>query len=159
MKSTKFAKIFGSGPVGLVISVFLLMVAVWANRRFDLPQISDNQSVLNVIFYISIFFTVVAIIWSFKSLPATDRGNNLCTKGAFKYVSHPLYAAFLTIFDFGLAFYLNGYIFILWAALLHPIWHYLIKYEEQLMINIFGKKYLDYRKQTGRFFPRLIIKK
>jgi hypothetical protein len=52
---------------------------------------------------------------------------------------HPLCAAFLSMFNFGLAIHLNGYIYILWAVLLHPVWHYVIRYEEQLMIDTFGK--------------------
>ena len=88
-------------------------------------------------------------------MPATERGNKLSTRGAFKYVRHPLYAAFLSIFDFGLAVYLNSYVYIAWAILLHPVWHYVIRYEERLMVNIFGQVYVDYQARTGRFFPRL----
>jgi protein-S-isoprenylcysteine O-methyltransferase Ste14 len=98
------------------------------------------------------------IVWSVTSLPTTDRGNKLCIAGAFRYVRHPLYAAFLSIFNFGLAVYLNSYIFVLWAVLLHPIWHYVVRYEERLMINVFGEEYFEYQKKTGRFFPRLRYK-
>lgn len=101
--------------------------------------------------------TLVIIVWSFRSLPTADRGNKLCTSGAFKYVRHPLYAAFLSVFDFGFAIYLNGYIFVLWAVLLHPIWHYLVKYEERTMIDTFGEAYLEYQERTGRFLPKLMI--
>ena len=102
--------------------------------------------------------SLALIIWSVKSLPAAERGNKLCTTGAFKYVRHPLYAAFLSIFDFGLAIYLNSYIFILWAILLHPIWHYIVRYEERLMIDIFKEEYVDYQKKTGQFFPKLALR-
>lgn len=158
-KPTKFSKIFGSGPIGLAVSVILLFIAIWLDRRFNLPAVTKNQSVLNIIFFVSIFLTLLMIVWSFKSLPAADRGTKLSTAGAFKYVRHPLYAAFLSLFNFGLAVHLNGYIYILWAILLHPVWHYVIKYEEQLMIDTFGKSYIEYQKHTGRFYPRLIIKK
>lgn len=158
-KPSKFAKIFGSGPAGLVISLILFLIAAWLDKRLDLPRISNSRVFLDTVFYVSIFLTVIVIIWSFKSLPAADRGTKLSTAGAFKYVRHPLYAAFLSIFDFGLAVYLNSYIYVLWALLLHPVWHYVIKYEEKLMINVFGKSYVEYQKRTGRFFPRLIIKK
>jgi len=43
----------------------------------------------------------------------------------------------------------------MWAALLHPVWHYIIRYEEKLMIDIFGEDYKNYQQITGRFFPRL----
>jgi protein-S-isoprenylcysteine O-methyltransferase Ste14 len=154
-KTTKFAKIFGSGPVGLLISLVLFFIAFWLNKRINLPPISNDQFLLNSVFIISILISLAVIVWSIKSLPAADRGNKLCTTGAFKYVRHPLYAAFLSIFDFGLAVYLNSYIFILWAVLLHPIWHYIVRYEERLMIDIFKEEYVDYQKKTGRFLPKL----
>ena len=109
-KPTNFSKIFGIGPVGLLISLVLLFIAIWVNKQIDLPPLSNNQSLLNSVFFVSCLMTLAIIVWSFKSLPAAERGNKLCTTGAFKYVRHPLYAAFLSVFDFGLAIYLNSYI-------------------------------------------------
>ncbi len=154
-KSTRFSKIFGSGPIGSLISLVLLFITSWLNKRINLPPISNNQSLLNSIFLVSGLITLVIIVWSVKSLHPTDRGKKLCTTGAFRYVRHPLYAAFLSVFNFGLAVYLNSYIFVFWAVLVHPIWHYLIRYEERLMIDTFGETYKEYQKKTGRFLPRL----
>jgi protein-S-isoprenylcysteine O-methyltransferase Ste14 len=147
---TRFGKLFGSGPIGLLVSVVLFFAASWLNARIDPPPTSDSRPLLNTIFLASILLTTVVIIWSLISLPATDRGNKLCTTGAFKYVRHPLYAAFLSIFNFGLAIRLNSCIFILYAALLHPLWHFVVMYEERLMIDIFGEEYVEYQKRTGR---------
>ena len=159
MKTTSFNKFFGSGPVGVLVSLSLLFIARWLNLRIDLPPISNNESLLKTIFLVMGLVTLVIIVWSLKSLPVAKRGNTLCTTGAFKYVRHPLYAAFLTVFSFGLAFYLNSYIYILWAVLLHPIWAYLVRPEEKLMIDVFGEAYLEYEKKTGRFVPRLTTKR
>jgi len=156
---TRFSKIFGSGPAGLLISLILFFIANWLNKQINLPPLSSNQFLLNSIFFISILMTLVMIVWSIKSLPSANRGNKLCITGAFRYIRHPLYAAFLSIFDFGLAIYLNSYIFILWAVLLHPIWHYTVRYEERLMVDVFGEAYLEYQKKTGRFFPKLMLLK
>ena len=100
-KPTKFSKIFGSGPIGLAVA--LSFRCNLAQRPFNLPYISKNQSVLNIIFFVSIFLTLVVIVWPFKSLPAADRGNKP-SRQRVKYFRHPLYAAFLSIFNFGLAF-------------------------------------------------------
>jgi len=156
MKKSRFNKFFGSGPVGFSVSLLLLFIARWLNLRIDLPPLSNNEFLLKTIFLVSGLVTLVIIVWSLKSLPAAKRGNKLCTTGAFKYVRHPLYAAFLTVFNFGLAVYLNGYIYILWAVLLHPIWAYLVRPEEELMIEIFGEAYIEYKSKTGRFVPRLM---
>ena len=159
MKPTNFQRIFGSGPVGLVISLVLLFLAGWINTQIYLPSLSDNRFLLNALFMATGCVTLIIIVWSFKSLPAADRGNKLCTSGAFRYVRHPLYAAFLSVFNFGLAIWLNSYVFVLWALLLHPVWHYLVRDEEQMMIDTFGETYREYQKKTGRFFPRLILQR
>ncbi|MDD4879479.1 MAG: hypothetical protein PHR22_03380, partial [Candidatus Omnitrophica bacterium] len=83
---TRLSKIFGSGPFGLLISIILFFVANWLNKRIDLPPLSNNQFLLNSIFFVSILMTLAMIIWSVESLPTTDRGNKLCITGAFKYV-------------------------------------------------------------------------
>ncbi len=155
---TKFRKIFGSGPVALFISIVLFLVAIWLNRRINLPPISNNRLFLKSVFLVSIFITLGMITWSVKSLPAADRGNKLHTAGAFKYFRHPLYAAFLSVFNFGLAIFLNSYIFVVWAALLHSVWHFMVRDEERMMVDIFGQAYLDYQMRTGRFFPKLLKK-
>jgi protein-S-isoprenylcysteine O-methyltransferase Ste14 len=152
-KTTKFAKIFGSGPIGVFVSLVLFFAVSWLDKQFDFPKISNNRLPLDIIFFVSILITIGLIVWSTKSLPTSDRGNKLCTTGAFKYIRHPLYAAFLSVFNFGLAVYLNSYFFIFWAILLHPIWHYIIRYEEKMMIDIFKEEYVEYKKRTGRFFP------
>ena len=154
-RSRNFSKVFGSGPVGFLLSLVLLSVAGWLNQAINPPPISNNQVLLDAIFSISILATLMIIGWSVRSLPREDRGNKLCTTGPFKYVRHPLYAAYLSVFSFGLAIYLNSYIYVLWAVLLHPIWHYLVRTEEQQLLAVFGQAYLEYQKTTGRFFPKL----
>ena len=156
IKHASLSKIFGSGPVGLFISLVLFYIASCFNKRISSLPISNNVFILKSLFFVLSLVTLIIIIWSVKSLPAADRGNKLCTSGAFKYVRHPLYAAFLSVFNIGLALYLNSYVYVAWAVLLHPIWHYVVSFEERLMIDIFGEAYIKYQKKTGRFLPKLI---
>jgi Putative protein-S-isoprenylcysteine methyltransferase len=153
-----FQKTFGSGPIGVVVSLILLFIAFLINRQFYLPLIPDNALLLDSIFVAAVVLTLIIIAWSLRSLPAADRGNRLCTSGAFRYVRHPLYAAFLSVFNFGLAIWLNSYVYLVWALLLHPVWQYLVLDEERMMIATFGDAYREYAKRTGRFFPRLTRK-
>lgn len=155
MRTTELAKTFGSGPMGLAISLILLLVAAWIDGQTDPPAILEDQLARISILVGSATIAIALVIWSLRSLPARDRGNRLCVDGAFKYVRHPLYAAFLSVFNFGLAIYLNSYVFVLWALILHPVWHYVIRYEERLMIETFGNQYSEYQKKTGRFMPKL----
>lgn len=145
-----------SGRVGLIVSLALLILAVLLEKRLNLPHIFSNPAIakslsaLFVVLFIGIFF------WSIRSLPRTERDVTLCTKGAYRYFRHPIYAAFLSAFNPGLAFLLNNYIYLIWAILLHPIWHLIISQEEKLPIDMFGDDYVAYQSSTGRFFPKVL---
>ncbi|MFO7446768.1 MAG: isoprenylcysteine carboxylmethyltransferase family protein [Ignavibacteriaceae bacterium] len=150
----KFEKIFGSGPKGLLISLSLLAIFLFIEKFLSSLQITDNNILRYSIFGVLSLLTATIIIWSIKSLPPHDRGNKLITFGAFKYFRHPLYAAFLTFFNFGLAVLLNNWIYIIWALAQHPVWHWNIRGEEKLMEKEFPGEYEKYSQETGRFFPK-----
>jgi protein-S-isoprenylcysteine O-methyltransferase Ste14 len=149
-----YEKIFGTGPRGLFISVSLLAVFAFVEKSFPTLLITNSNFLRYSVFGGLSILTVVLIIWSIKSLPPSYRGNKLITIGAFKYFRHPLYAAFLIFFNFGLAIFLNNWIYIFWALAQHPIWHWNIKGEEKLMGKEFPNEYEKYSQKTGRFFPR-----
>jgi len=83
------------------------------------------------------------------------RDRKLVTLGAYKYFRHPLYAAFLSCFNFGLAVFLNNWIYVVWAVMLHGVWHWNIGSEEKLMCREFPKEYMEYSKKTGRYVPKI----
>lgn len=150
---TKYQKIFGAGPRGFVMSAGLFALLLWKKDALGLPSISDHYDIRLAILLFSIVVTIVVVVWSLKSLPPASRGEVLVKEGAFALFRHPLYGAFLSFFNFGLAIYLNNYVFVIWAIVLHPLWHWNIKYEENLMISKFGEEYIDYMKTVSRFFP------
>jgi protein-S-isoprenylcysteine O-methyltransferase Ste14 len=155
-----FNRIFGSGPVGLFISVALFLLANFLKRMLNIPEIFVDHETIRVSVFISLTVICIMVVgWSFKSLDPRLRGKTLTTTGAFRYFRHPLYAAFVTFFDFGLAILLNNWAFVCWAFLLHPIWHFLVRKEENMLREVFPNDYEEYCKITGRFFPRLIMKK
>lgn len=151
-----YQRIFGSGPIGLLVSLFLLIISIFLESYFPHLQITGSYFLRYYIFIGLSIITVLIIVWSIKSLPPGDRGNKLITTGAFKYFRHPLYGAFLSFFNFGLAIFLNNWIYILWAIIQHPVWHWIINGEEELMQKEFPDEYKIYSLKTGRFFPRFL---
>ncbi len=149
---TTYDRVFGSGPRGALISFALLGIACWLEAPLAFPQIMSSDMLRYGIFVTGSIICVAVILWSLKSLPPSERGRNLATHGAFKYFRHPLYAAFLSFFNFGFAVLLNNWIYIVWALTLLPIWHLNIQREELLMREAFGQDYDDYCQRTGRFF-------
>ena len=150
-----YQRIFGAGPLGTFISVLLLLVSVWLAKLFDHLQITSNAELRGVVFGLLSLVTLLIIAWSIRSLPPGERGNTLATSGAFRYFRHPLYGAFLSFFNFGLAVFLNNWIFIGWAIMQHPVWHRIVRGEEKLMEKAFPGDYQEYAASTGRFFPRI----
>ena len=150
-----YERIFGAGPRGLLISLALLVLAWQLETAVSLPSITDSYFVRWVVFASSTVGSAIVMVWSLKSLPATVRGKDLITTGAYRYLRHPLYAAFLSCVNFGLAVLLNNWIYILWAVLLHFVWHWNVRSEEKLMRQAFPREYVEYCKATGRFVPRI----
>jgi len=154
---TKYERLFGAGPRGLVINLFLLALARLLESPVGLPRITDSAPVRWAVFAMSVVGAIGLAAWGLRSLPPGRRGADLVTHGAYKYFRHPVYASLLSNFNFGLAVLLNNWIYVVWALALHGGWHWNIRSEEKLMAQAFPGLYADYCKKTGRFVPRLCM--
>ena len=150
-----YERIFGAGPRGFLISLALLALAWQLESAAGLPSITASYLARWVVFVLTVVGAVFLVVWSLKSLPPATRGKELVTNGIYRYLRHPLYAAFLSCLNFGLAVLLNNWIYIIWAVLVHGIWHWNIESEEKLMRREFPTEYEEYCQITGRFIPRI----
>jgi len=150
-----YQRIFGSGPLGLAASAGLFLAAVWLERRLPDAPLLDHVGARVAAFGVACLAGTALFLWSLLALPVEARGRRLVTGGAYRFVRHPLYAAFLTFFDFGLALFLDHAVYLAWAVLLHPLWHLLVRGEERRMAEAFGAEWDAYARRTGRFVPRL----
>ena len=86
------------------------------------------------------------------------KGHQLITSGVYRYVRHPMYAAFLL---WGLAQPLLLHNWIAgWSHLVAflPLYILRVPREEQMMREQFGEAYQAYMAETGRVIPRFIRK-
>ena len=150
-----YERIFGAGPRGLLISLALLAIAWQLESLVGLPSIASSHLFRWIAFALTAVGSIILALWSTKSLSPAARGKELVTTGAFRYLRHPLYAAFLSCSNFGLAVLLNNWIYVIWAVLLHGVWHWNVRSEENLMIAEFPEAYGEYSKRTGRFVPKI----
>ncbi len=151
---TMYQRLFGAGPRGLVLTLATFPIAWGVAKRFGPWPIHESVGFGALSLGVALVATLGLAFWSLKSLPPEARGKALVNTGAFRYFRHPLYATFLTFFDFGFALYLDDWVFVIWAIAQHPIWHLNIRHEERLMRNEFGAEYDAYCATTGRFVPR-----
>jgi protein-S-isoprenylcysteine O-methyltransferase Ste14 len=156
MAINKIQKIFGVGPMGAVISLVLLSLFAWVDSRNSIPILTTNYGLKNAVGITLVILGLGYHFWTFSTLRHWWAHDGLCTSGPFKYVRHPMYAAWISLISPGIAIYLNSWLFVFWVILLHPIWHKLVKKEETIMMSTFGKVYGDYAEKTGRFFPKVL---
>ena len=150
----RYQRLFGSGPTGALISVLLLVLAWQLEPVLAWPALFHSAEMALFAAALPALAGAGLLVWSLKSLPVSERGRGLVTSGVFRYLRHPFYAAFLSGFNIALALFMNNGIYLLWACLLHPVWHWHIRYEEGLMRKEFGDAYRRYCDNTGRFLPR-----
>ena len=155
MKPGGYARIFGSGPVGALASLLLLAAAALAAQRTPALALGLPEALRWALLGAGALVAIGIVVWSIRSLPVQDRGRRLAVAGPFRWVRHPLYAAFLSALNPALGLALDHPAYLVWAAALHPLWHWLIRPEERLLRGVFGEDYRRYAERTGRFFPRL----
>ena len=154
MAEVRLSRAFGVGPSGIVLSAALLAVAYWVKSYVPLPPLFGGPTIPRVALAAGVVFSILMVIWSVRSLPIADRGRGVCTRGAYRYVRHPVYAAFSSIGAIGLALYCNHPVFLLWFVAVQLLWRWLVRFEEQMMVVEFGAQYERYMESTGQLFPR-----
>lgn len=150
-----YQRIFGTGPRGLLASGILVYLTRMVVDSAGPMPIHGLPAVGQGVFYTGTALGGLLIAWSLKSLPASERGRHLVSNGAFHWFRHPLYAAFLLFICPAWAIFQDHWLYLAWAGLLHPLWHWNIRGEEKLMRDAFGEDYDRYCAVTGRFVPRI----
>jgi len=153
MKKIFNSILFGSGPACFITGIILILIIHYLELLLKMPKMNISDSLSNVIFAVSIILTLAIMIWGFASLPIKKRGKELVTDKAFVYFRHPIYAAFLDFFVFGLGFYMKSLFILIFGVVLIFICGIIVEKEEEYLISQFGQKYRDYQKRTKRFIP------
>jgi protein-S-isoprenylcysteine O-methyltransferase Ste14 len=80
----------------------------------------------------------------------------LIRKGLFRYVRHPMYVCiYLMLLGLGILFFSWVWMLILIAYI--PVWYLVCRLEEKQMTEIWGQRYLDYKRDAGMFLPRVSV--
>lgn len=93
--------------------------------------------------------------WS--DTPRMIKEQSLITSGPYQFIRHPIYTAFLLILGSTLLVSANWLIGAAWICMTVLEVASRIGFEEQLMLEYFGKQYREYMKKTGRLLPRLSV--
>ena len=106
----------------------------------------------------------VLLQWSQQTLgknwsddPRLVEGQQLIVSGPYRWIRHPIYAAFLLILGSLVLISANWLIGGLWIATTGLGVAGRMRTEEALMLSQFGEPYRAYMRRTGRLIPRLAI--
>jgi protein-S-isoprenylcysteine O-methyltransferase Ste14 len=87
--------------------------------------------------------------------PRVTSTQQLVTTGPYRTIRNPIYTSFLLILGALLLISANWSVGISWIASVALDAAVRIRYEERAMTDRFGEEYIEYRKRTGRLFPKL----
>lgn len=147
---------FGDAGQFILLGVFLI---VWAGDSFFVKKSIFLSEVVPL--YVRLAFLVLALVLAIyltKSghvvVAPEKRLSGVVSSGAFRYVRHPLYLASL-LFFVGLAVStasLSSFLVFVFGLVFYD---YIASYEEKLMEQKFGDTYLDYKRKTGKWLPKI----
>jgi len=166
-KGTKVGEIYG------LISgwgFFFFWVGIWISPqpRFSIP-ILQNLSVLVPIvnFSVPLFHLILSIFFLIPGawlaingvkevtlrVAETHRTEKLVTTGVYSTVRHPQHLGAL-LAHVGISFLLFAQYSLLFTPLMVVLIYLISRKEEEELIREFGKKYEEYKKKVGMFFPK-----
>jgi len=156
MKEKKGEHPFGDAGQLILLGLFLL---VWAGDSFFLHK-STFLSGYVPLFIRLVILALTLITAAYLSMSGHvvvangERPNAVLSKGAFRYVRHPLYLAAI-LFYLGLTVSTASLFSLALLVMIFLFYNYIASYEEKLMEVKFGEDYVSYKNRTGKWIPRI----
>lgn len=148
-----YRRIFGVGPVGVLITVVIWLVLYFVEQLFGIPQASISpffRSVLLIYFATDALYLLIGANYQLRK---SERGKELVTKGPYQFIRHPIYSVWIYSFTAMLALWRLSWGLIISVLPLTLLWSWLVQHEEREMYTKYGDKYQKYAEMTGQFLP------
>ncbi|MDF2865500.1 MAG: isoprenylcysteine carboxyl methyltransferase [Clostridia bacterium] len=143
------------------MTAFFVICSLVVLLRIGSLEANSYMDFLKIIAMLVYIFGVFINLYGRKCL-GENWGNNvviysnhkLIDTGIYKYVRHPLYASIIWMLYGVGVMYQNILVIILNTFIFIPFMYYRAKQEEIQLEKTFKKKYIEYRKKVGMFFPK-----
>ncbi len=150
---SQLTRIFGVGPSGIVVTIFLWITFFWGGNMIGLPEMKIGNTA-RLIFLLVLLIDAVYLLGSGTvNLVKNEWGNKLITDGPFQFIRHPLYSALIYSATGSLALWQYSWGLLVSVLPVSLFWSWNVIKEEKYMINKFGKEYKNYMETTGQFLP------
>ena len=143
-----------------VILVYIPLLLLWIEfRKIPFLEMTWWRYALS---FILLWGGFILAGWAYYLLVKEGEGNplemiptsKLVKSGPYKYVRNPLCTGAAAVL-LGEAGYFGSWYVLAWAILfIAAMYVYVVRVEEYKLANKFGKEYITYKMDTGRFFPR-----
>ncbi|WP_455464016.1 methyltransferase family protein [Candidatus Hodarchaeum mangrovi] len=138
---------------------FSLILWLIFPQTIDIFQF-EFPSILRLFGAIMAVFTTILTVWVHHTLGTQysarwriRKDHQLITTGPYSLVRHPMYTT-LNLFSFSVSIITANTLIIFFALWVAIPFFWITRTEEKFLIELFGEEYLEYMKNTGRFFPR-----
>lgn len=141
------------------IQLLLFVAYVFPAFHFGFGVISPLPYLGGVFVLVGAICMILAFIQlntTLSPFPTPKENNVLITDGIFSLMRHPIYTGILLFFG-GYALVQGSTYKATITLFLWILFYYKSSYEETKLIARYTEVYLDYRKKTGRFFPKFRI--
>jgi protein-S-isoprenylcysteine O-methyltransferase Ste14 len=155
MNISKYQKLFGVGPIGMLIGMVMLGLLWLLDKTLRHVEISSRPRIIRIIGLILIMLWICWHSWCIRTISRWWRHDQLCTTGPYRFVRHPIYAGGVLLGSIGMTLMFNSWIMLPLPVLMYATYSILVRKEEAMMTAVFGEEYKRYAANTGRLFPRI----
>lgn len=135
---------------------FLLFIAwIFEVEKWQFELSENLQALALIMAIIGLLLVLVAFLQlntKLSPFPSPKQGAKLVIGGVFAFARHPIYSGVLFM-AFGMSFWLGSGYKLLVSVLFYILFYLKSRYEEQRLTEAFPE-YPEYKKNTGRFFPK-----
>ena len=146
---------WGIGPVFTLLSIgyglIMLAISLYFHPALQIGLIPDRLMLIPgvALIIIGVPFFILAV----KSVTRAYNDDALVTGGVFSCCRHPLYGSWVVFIVPGIVLLFKS-----WLGLTTPVFMYLILRmlvgkEEKHLENLFGNRYIEYKKRVPCIFP------
>ncbi|MGD9240519.1 MAG: isoprenylcysteine carboxylmethyltransferase family protein [Desulfobacterales bacterium] len=147
------------GDAGQLI-LFGVFLVIWILDSFGLHQSTFLSKYIPLVIRLIILGVAVGTaLYLFKSghvvVTPDQRSTKVVSSGAFRYVRHPLYLGSIFIY-LGLTVSTASLFCLGLLVVAILFYNYIAGYEEKLLEIKWGKAYIAYKENTGKWMPRFV---